>query len=88
MDKYNSFISRLFQPIPWKNEWAITLGQTTYFSCDSNLVDVKWHEHENEHKKQWKEDGSIKFICNYIWWNITRGYYKNPYEVDANNAEK
>jgi hypothetical protein len=87
MDKYNSKIPGFF--CLWRNEyWAVTLGQTTYYSCDEKLVNESWKKHEDQHKKQWKEQGFFKFGIKYIYYSITRGYYDNPFERDARDSEK
>jgi len=83
MDKYNSWIPRLFQPMPFEGEWAITIGQTAYLTCDSCYVDNDWHRHEDKHKEQWKREGYLKFIIKYLWYNIRYGYQNNPFEMEA-----
>lgn len=83
MDKYNSFIPRLFQPLPWRGDWAITLtAKTTYYTCDMKDVPIKWFNHENAHKVQILRDGVV-FYFNYLYWNLRYGYENNPYEVEA-----
>lgn len=87
MDKYNHWIAkiiRFFNP-SW-TECAITIGQTTYFTCNADEVDAAWHAHEDEHKKQWARDGWVVFIFNYLRWSAMYGYENNPYETDARKA--
>ena len=88
MNRYNSKIAKLFQPLPWKGKWAVTLGQTTYFSCSEAEVSERWHRHEDEHKRQWREDGALKFALSYLWQGITKGYTDISYEYDSREAEK
>jgi len=83
MDKYNSSIPKLFQPMPFEGEWAITIGQTVYFTCDSCYVGDAWHRHEDKHKEQWKREGCLKFLVKYFWYNLMYGYQNNPFEVEA-----
>lgn len=88
MNKYNHWIAKfvLFLNRSRWDECAITLGQTSYFSCGEKDVDEAWHRHEDEHKKQWKRDGLIWFTIRYLWWSLRYGYENNPYEVAARDA--
>lgn len=67
---------------------AVTIGQTTYYSAPRQEVDrlPLWRRHEEWHKKQWRDDGRIKFIFKYLWYQIRYGYYANPYEIEARQA--
>jgi type II secretory pathway component PulM len=83
-DKYNSTFAKLMGWINGaKTGFAVTVGQTTYYSVDQNLVGIRWRAHEERHKKQFAEKGTIVFLCTYFWYLITKGYKNNPYEVDA-----
>lgn len=64
--------------------WAITLGQYTFYTVAKDDVNPIWRAHEDYHKHQWRRDGLIKFALKYAWYNITRGYWRNPYEIEAN----
>ena len=85
MDKYNSIIARLFAMNKTKR-WAVTLGQTAYFSVAESEVSESWHVHEDTHKRQWKRDGYIKFIIRYLWQWIFKGYKSIDYEIEARKA--
>ncbi len=86
-DKYNVKIVGLYgKMLGWAN-YAITLGQTTYFSCDKSLVSDGWHRHEDKHKEQYAKEGVVKFLVKYLWYSIRYGYFKNPYEIEATQAE-
>jgi hypothetical protein len=87
VNKYNSIIAKLFQPLPWKGDWAVTIGQTSYFSCCEDKVYFQWHKHEDKHKEQWAKDGTLRFIIRYIWQNFTKGYLNIDYEIEARKAE-
>lgn len=67
--------------------WAVTLGQTTYYSCPETEVDAAWHRHEDKHKEQWRRDGRILFALKYLWYTLRYGYLDNPYEIEARIAE-
>jgi hypothetical protein len=42
--------------------------------------------HEECHKRQIADEGSLKFFAKYLFFNITRGYQQNPYEISARIA--
>ncbi len=91
MDQYNSLIPLVFRPIPWRGTMsAITVGQTTWYSCPKSIVDLlpEWKRHEEAHKRQWKREGALKFILKYLWYSVTISYIMNPYEIEAREAEK
>lgn len=80
MDKYNQkWVKWLFK----KDRWAITLGQTSYFTVAESEVGEQWHVHEDAHKMQWRTEGRIKFLCKYLFYQLKYGYENNPYEVEA-----
>lgn len=87
MDKYEHWLGKLMGWINDEELYAITLGQTTYYSCEHRFVHIKWRNHEDMHKMQWKRVGRIKFTCSYIWQNLTVGYKKNKYEIAAGRIE-
>lgn len=64
-------------------EWAITIGQTTYYSVPESEVNPSWRLHEDVHKQQWKKKGRIRFAFSYTYYNIFKGYKHNPYEIEA-----
>lgn len=41
MDKYNHWLAKLICPKGMAG-YAITLGQTAYYSCDESKVDKRW----------------------------------------------
>ena len=87
MDKYNHWLAKLVRVLnPSWTQCAITLGQTTYYSCYRDEVDAAWRAHEDTHKKQFKRDGWVKFFVLYLWWTMWHGYDFNPYEVEAEQA--
>lgn len=85
MNKYNHWLAKIFWFFNGRHGvgYAVTLGQTVYFSCVESLVTPQWHIHEDEHKLQWARDGKIKFLSRYLWQLITRGYMNIDYEVEA-----
>jgi hypothetical protein len=84
MDRYNCEWPLMLAPKD-APKWAITLGQTTYYTVSKEHVDPAWRRHEAEHKKQWRREG-WKFPFKYLWYQFRYGYQKNPYEVCANEV--
>jgi hypothetical protein len=87
-DKYNqNWVMLLAQPNV--KTWAITIGQTTYYSESKEYVDARprWRKHEECHKFQWKREGFLKFAKKYLENLKKYGYYNNPFEVEAREAE-
>ena len=87
-DKYNHWLAKFLSLFQFYKYYAITLGQTTYYSCNKNDIDNSWRAHENKHKEQYARDGWIKFISRYIWQAITKGYYNIDYEIEAFEAAR
>jgi hypothetical protein len=88
MDKYNHWLGKFFGLINGQKRFAITLGQTTYYSVSEETIGPAWRFHEDWHKYQWAMDGVIKFSLLYVWYLIRYGYYDNPYEVEAREMER
>lgn len=87
MDRYEHWIGKLAKFLFSQDvSYAVTLGQTTYFSCYAYQVGERWHKHEDEHKKQWKK-GRARFITSYIYQWLTKGYNEIDFEVEARAAE-
>lgn len=43
--------------------------------------------HERKHLEQIERDGKLKFSVKYLYWLFKYGYWENPYEVEARQAE-
>lgn len=90
-EKYNHWLPRLIKwwknyPCGKGNDWAITLGQTAYYSCGPDKINDWWRAHEDYHKYQWIREGYIKYFFQYIWYLWKYGYENHPWEIEANNA--
>jgi len=86
MDKYNHWVGKLFKSLFGKgSEYAVTLGQTTYYSCPAGNVGSRWEWHENKHKEQWARDGRLKFALRYVWQWVVKGHDKIDYEIETSN---
>jgi len=85
-DHYNSLIPYL---LSWSSKpYAVTLGQHAFFTEPEDKVSESWHRHEDKHKEQWAREGKLKFAVKYIWYYMTRGYAKSPYEQEAKQASE
>jgi len=87
MDIYNSKFPMLFA-LGGAKQWAVTIGQTTWYSVPKEQVDDAWRRHEDEHKRQWQEEGRLKFATKYLWYQARYGYQNNPYEIEARQSSK
>ncbi|MBK6992918.1 MAG: hypothetical protein IPH34_14310 [Chitinophagaceae bacterium] len=53
-----------------------------------------WRSLKNEngkylqHVKQYKQHGSVGFVCKYLFDWMKNGYYNNRFEVEARESEK
>lgn len=50
--------------------------------------DARLLRHERKHLEQMERDGWLKFHLKYTFWLIRFGYWNNPYEIEARQAEK
>ena len=65
----------------WASFWS-TIYLAPGFESDVGLI-----RHESKHLEQIERDGRIVFAVKYLWWNCTRGYLNNPYEIEARKAQ-
>ena len=65
----------------WASLWGV-LYIRPGFETDAGLV-----RHETKHLEQMRRDGKIWFMARYLWWWTTRGYWNNPYEIEARQAQ-
>ena len=96
MDRYSSRLPLVLAP-KGETRWAVTLGQTTWYSVPSSEVDAAWRRHEECHKRQYARDGVLRFLLRYIWEYLrgrlrgltaTEAYRQISYEVEARKAEE
>jgi len=65
---------------------AITFGRHVFLS-DEVYNDKRCLAHEQVHVNQYKRYGFIKFLIVYVYNHFKYGYYNNPLEVEAREAE-
>ncbi len=66
---------------------GITLPPFGVFLLAEHMGDQPLRLHEEEHWRQAKELGTIKFYALYLWYSLRHGYFNNPMEVQARKAE-
>ena len=81
----------------WRPQrWAVTWGQTTWWTVAEADVDPAWRRHEDCHKAQYARDGKLRFVCRYFWeWicglmryrSLAQAYVQISYEREAIAAE-
>lgn len=71
-----------YKKVAWTSLW-----NTIYYIDENTLKNKKVKKHELKHIEQMEREGKLKFTVKYLWYSITRGYFKNPYEVEARKAE-
>lgn len=64
MDRYNVRFVKWFSG--GHGEFAITIGQTAYYSCSAEQVTPTWRAHEDEHKAQFRRLGLLGFFQKYV----------------------
>jgi len=64
---------------------AITIAGTTYYWRGAD--DPALRAHEQKHREQQARDGFL-FLPKYVAFHVRFGYDRNPYEVEAREAEK
>ena len=59
---------------------GITLYPFIFYNGEPNKT---LRKHEWIHIDQIRKEGVIKFYSKYLWYNFSKGYKKNPYEIEA-----
>jgi hypothetical protein len=69
---------------------AMVIGKTIYIhgvDAEYFLNNPLWVKHEYCHIQQYKRYGAIRFLILYLYYSMRKGYYNNPFEVEARAAE-
>lgn len=86
----NSWLARLAAAKLGVHSCALTYGRCIYLhnaSIQELKQDVAWYRHELAHIKQFQQNGILLFTLKYLWYSIRYGYSKNPFEIEARQAE-
>jgi len=65
---------------------AVTLGRTILVHPAARIT-PRLIRHELAHVRQWQRRPFL-FPFLYVWNHLRYGYYANPYEIEARNAEE
>lgn len=68
---------------PWLRIYVLARVRTLPGPVLKGLI-----RHEITHVRQMQREGQIRFWSRYCWWLFARGYEANPYEVEANAAQR
>lgn len=71
-----------------KDVWAVTIWPFIFVWPDSHAKDPVLINHEKKHIEQWKRYWIIGFLPVYLWHHFKKGYWDNPLEIEAREAEK
>ncbi len=88
--KENSWIAKIAARKMKAMSVALVLGKTIHlhniskeqFKSSKRLI-----KHELKHVEQYARLGFVPFLLVYGWYSLRYGYYNNPLEVEARNAE-
>jgi len=88
--KENSWIAKISAMNLKADKCATVVGSTIHLhnaSKDELLTNTNWLRHEVCHVKQWNRKGYLLFLIQYLWFSARVGYYNNPFEFEARQAE-
>lgn len=66
---------------------AITLPPFGIYAIPERLNEERLARHENAHWEQYKRMGFLGFYAAYLWYSLRYGYWDNPMEIEAREAE-
>lgn len=66
---------------------GITLPPFGIYLLPEKMTDERLIKHENKHWEQYQNMGFFKFYVMYLYYSAKFGYFNNPMEVEARNAE-
>lgn len=70
----------------WTGYRGIAMPWAVYIHPD-RMWDAHLIRHELKHIEQMQNEGYIRFFTKYLWYSARYGYFDNPYEVEAREAE-
>lgn len=86
----NSKLAKIVAKIKGEELYAITLGKTIFISCKKEEFFEKqwWVKHELAHVAQYEKHGTLRFLALYTYYAVFRRKKVNPFEIEAEVAEK
>ena len=70
-----------------KADGLTTPWDVIYYRNAKSYSNGRLRKHELMHIEQMEREGKPLFLLKYNWYWITRGYWNNPYEIEAREAE-
>ena len=67
---------------------GVTLWPFIFISPKRYALDQRLIRHERKHLEQWRRYWIIGFLPVYLMFHVKHGYWNNPLEVEAREAEK
>ncbi|HMP94327.1 MAG TPA: DUF4157 domain-containing protein [Phnomibacter sp.] len=86
----NSWLARLAAYKMKAQAVALVVGKTIYLhgvKQQEFLANPRWVRHELAHIAQYQRMGTLLFLSRYLWYSLRYGYYQNPLEQEARQAE-
>jgi hypothetical protein len=62
---------------------AITMPWKRIYILSEHQFNESLRRHELVHIEQIDREGAIRFSVKYLWWLLIRGYWENPFEIEA-----
>ena len=76
-----SFLMRVMGFDGWASLWNVVYIQP-WALHDQGLL-----RRGSKQLEQMQRDGKLTYTAKYLWWCGTRGYWNNPYEIEARQAQ-
>ncbi len=89
--KENSLVAKIAAVKMKADKVAIVFGSTIHLHNTSRnefLSNKEWVCHELRHVEQYKQNGFVGFISQYLFDWMKNGYYNNKFEIEARENEK
>ena len=86
----NSALAKIVAKIKGEELYAITFGKTIFVSCKKEdfFANQWWVKHELAHVAQYERHGTLRFLALYTYYAVFRRKKVNPFEIEAEVAEK
>jgi hypothetical protein len=88
--KENSWLAGLAARKMKVDSVALVVGRTIHLyniSSEAFSKSPAWVRHELKHVEQFQRYGLVRFLLLYSWYSFKYGYYNNPFEIEAREAE-
>jgi hypothetical protein len=66
---------------------GVTIPPLGIYILAERIDENRLRRHESMHWQQYLRMGMLKFYAVYFWYNVRYGYYMNPMEIEARDAE-